>query len=184
MNKQIKPLGAILGEEPFYVSVRFWVSTITPVIAALVSAYADRLPWLSSLDQVALNTWLAGLIVTAVTFVLGRTWRNVAVSGGFAKVRSSSPALPGRVVGLEVVRPETTEAPASGDKEPFYLSKRFWTAVLTPIITAGLGALVQVLPEAEALDPHTVATVIAAGFVAGVGYIVARSARNTRLAIR
>lgn len=170
------------GEEPFYKSVRFYVSVLTPIVAALVSAYSDRLPWLKSLDQVALNTWLAGLILTAVSFVAGRTFRNVDISGGLAKQRAKSTALPGRVVGVQVVKAMPEQADGGGPKETFYLSKRFWTAVLTPIVAAGLGALAQALPEAAALDPSTVATVIGAAFVAGIGYILARSARNTKLA--
>ena len=141
------------GEEPFYKSVRFWVSVLTPIIAALISAYSDSIPWLESLDQVALNTWLAGFIVTAVTFVLGRTWRNIDISGGLIKVRENSrPALPGRVVGLTVIKARPEEADGGGPKENPLTSKRFWTAVITPIVAAGLGALVQVLPEAAALD--------------------------------
>jgi len=172
-----------IGEEPFYLSVRFWVSILTPIVAALVASYSESIPFLKSLDQVALNTWLAGLIITAVTFVFGRTWRNIDISGGLIKVRENNrPALPGRVVGLSVVKARPEEADGGGPKENVLTSKRFLTAVLTPIVAAGLGSLVQVLPEAAALDPATVATVIGAAFAAGVGYIVARTVRNTKIA--
>jgi hypothetical protein len=170
------------GEEPFYKSVRFYVSVLTPIVAALVAAYSDSIPWLESLDQAALNTWLAGLVLTAVSFVFGRTFRNVDISGGLAKQREKSTALPGRVVGLEVVKADPSQEDGGGPKELFYTSTRFWAGVLTPIVAAALGALAQALPEAGSLDPSTVATVIGAAFAAGIGYIIARSARNTKLA--
>lgn len=177
------PVNTNGGEEPFYKSLRFWVSILTPIIAALVSAYSDNIPWLESLDQVALNTWLAGFIVTAVTFVLGRTWRNIDISGGLIKVRENNrTALPGRVVGLSVIKSRPEEADGGGPKENPLTSKRFWTAVITPVVAAGLGALVQVLPEAAALDPATVATIVGAAFATGIGYIIARTVRNTKIA--
>lgn len=170
------------GEEKFYRSVRFWVATIAPVTAALISAYSDGLPWLKGLDQAELNTWIAGLILTAISYIAGRTYRNVSISGGLAKVREGGRGpIPGRVVGVQIVKARPEDVDGGGPKEPFYLSKRFYTALITPIIAAGLGALVKVLPEAAALDPSTVSMVIGAAFAAGIAYILARSARNTSI---
>lgn len=176
------PITSGAGEEPFYKSVRFYVSILAPVVAALVAAYSENIPWLKSLDQAALTTWIAGLIVTALAYVFGRTWRNVSVTGGLAAVRSGSGGAPGRVIGYTVVKARPEALDGGGEKEAFYLSKRFWTAVLTPIVAAGLGALVQAIPEAQALEPGAVAAVVGAAFASGVGYIIARSARNTKIA--
>lgn len=65
-----------MDKEPFYLSVRFWVAVLTPVLAALIEIGAKYIPGLSQLPQDVLTTIIATLVVSAVTYVVARTLRN------------------------------------------------------------------------------------------------------------
>ena len=64
-------------------------------------------------------------------------------------------------------------------KEPFYVSVRFWVAVLTPVVVALLPLAIEKLPFLADLKPESISVVIAAWVVTFLGYIVARTVRNT-----
>ena len=64
-------------------------------------------------------------------------------------------------------------------KEPFYVSVRFWTTVVTLFVTALLPILAEKLPFLADLKPESISVVIAAWVVTFLGYIVARTVRNT-----
>ena len=64
-------------------------------------------------------------------------------------------------------------------KEPFYLSVRFWTTVVTLFVTALLPILAEKLPFLADLNPDNVTAVVASWVVIAVTYIVARTFRNT-----
>ena len=65
------------------------------------------------------------------------------------------------------------------DKEPFYLSTRFWVAVITPIAAALLEVGAKYLPVLSELTPEQVTAIVASLVVMAVTYITARTVRNT-----
>ena len=64
--------------EPFYLSVRFWVSVLTVPVSLLVTYVVQQLPFLQ-VDQGMATEFFAGFVVMGITFVLARTFRNVEV---------------------------------------------------------------------------------------------------------
>lgn len=67
-------------KEPFWLSVRFWVSVLTPLLAALLAATAESIPFLNKLDAAEIAVFMAGLIVSGLGYVLARTFRNRATN--------------------------------------------------------------------------------------------------------
>ena len=66
--------------EAFYLSVRFWVSLLTPVFAAFLPAAVAQLPFVSVVSPEQWVALFAGGIVAGLTFVLARTFRNTKIA--------------------------------------------------------------------------------------------------------
>ena len=66
------------------------------------------------------------------------------------------------------------------EPEKFYLSVRFWVAILTPVFSALLPGLVAKLPFVGAVTPEQWVALFAGGIVTGVTFVVARTFRNTK----
>ena len=64
--------------------------------------------------------------------------------------------------------------------EPFYLSVRFWTAVLSPFVAVGATYVVQHLTFLQISQAEATAF-FASLIVLAVTYILARTVRNTKL---
>ena len=65
--------------EKFYLSVRFWVAILTPIFAALLPGLVAQLPFVGAVSSEQWVALFAGGIVTGVTFVIARTFRNTKV---------------------------------------------------------------------------------------------------------
>jgi len=63
-------------KEPFYVSVRFWVAVLTPVVVALLPLAIEKLPFLADLNPDNVTAVVASWVVIAVTYIVARTFRN------------------------------------------------------------------------------------------------------------
>ena len=63
--------------EPFYTSVRFWTALLTPIVAALLPALVEKLPFVGTLSAEQWVALFAGGVVSGVTFIIARTLRNV-----------------------------------------------------------------------------------------------------------
>lgn len=66
--------------EPFYTSIRFWTSVLTPVIVALIEYVGQSVPAVKQLPTEIVTTIAASVVVMAVTFVIARTVRNTKLS--------------------------------------------------------------------------------------------------------
>lgn len=64
--------------EPFYISVRFWVTILTPLVALGVTYIAQHLPFLQ-IDSTQATEFFAALVVSGLTYVIARTFRNTKV---------------------------------------------------------------------------------------------------------
>ena len=64
-------------------------------------------------------------------------------------------------------------------KEQFWKSIRFWTMVLGPIVSALYPYVLEQLPLVGQLTPAQYTALFAGGIVAVVGFIIARTLRNT-----
>jgi len=65
-----------MESEKFYLSVRFWVSLLTPIFAAFLPTLVEKLPFVGIVTPDQWVALFAGGIVAGVTFVLARTFRN------------------------------------------------------------------------------------------------------------
>lgn len=67
-------------KEPFFLSVRFWISVLTPILAVALApvivavSAATGVP--DELVRTVLSAAVGSLIVMAATFVIARTLRN------------------------------------------------------------------------------------------------------------
>ena len=64
------------GKENFYLSTRFWVFVLTPVTSGLLLFGTHYVPFLKALSEQEVTTFIASLVVTALTYILARTFRN------------------------------------------------------------------------------------------------------------
>ena len=63
-------------KENFYLSTRFWVFVLTPLVLLVLNWLKAYIPPLASLDPEQATTWFASIVILALTYILGRTFRN------------------------------------------------------------------------------------------------------------
>ena len=66
------------------------------------------------------------------------------------------------------------------EPEKFYLSVRFWVAILTPLFSALLPVLVEKLPFIGTLSVEQWVALFAGGVVSGLTFVIARTIRNVK----
>jgi hypothetical protein len=67
------------------------------------------------------------------------------------------------------------------EKEPFWQSIRFWTAVITPLVAVGVPYLLQLLPVPVAVSQEQVVAWAVSVVIAAVSFIASRTVRNTKV---